>query len=143
AREFLDTKYTIVVLEAGGLHYEVRSQDPYRSEVVGLPHTGVHCGRVRVFGGTTTLWAGQALPLSPIDFEVRDWVPHSGWPVSFSALRSYYRRAEEVMKLRPSSYDKDACLIRAARIRAWISNSSTVAYPSSAIIRILPLPRFL
>jgi choline dehydrogenase-like flavoprotein len=108
AREFLHTNYTIVVLEAGGLSHEIESQDPYRSKVVGLPHTGVHDGRVRIFGGTTTLWAGQALPLSPIDFEVRDWVPLSGWPVSFDELGNYYQRAEEVMKLRPSSYDRDA-----------------------------------
>ena len=108
AREFFHTKYTILVLEAGGLSHEIKSQDPYRSKVVGLPHTGVHTGRARVFGGTTTLWAGQALPLSPIDFEARDWVPYSGWPVSFDKLGGYYRRAEEVMKLRPSSYDSEA-----------------------------------
>ena len=79
AREFLNTKYTVLVLEAGGLSHEIKSQDPYRSKVVGLPHTGVHTGRARVFGGTTTLWAGQALPLSPIiDFKARDWVPPFG-----------------------------------------------------------------
>jgi choline dehydrogenase-like flavoprotein len=110
AREFLHTNYRIVVLEAGGLLHEIESQDPYRSKVVGLPHTGVHDGRVRVFGGTTTLWAGQALPLSPIDFEARAWVPHSGWPVSFNELGAYYQRAEKVMKLRPSTYDSDAWL---------------------------------
>jgi choline dehydrogenase-like flavoprotein len=110
AREFFHSKYTIVVLEAGGLSHEIESQDPYRSKVVGLPHAGVHSGRVRVFGGTTTLWAGQALPLSPVDFEVRDWVPHSGWPVSLKELGDCYRKAEEVMKLRPSSYDRDAWL---------------------------------
>jgi choline dehydrogenase-like flavoprotein len=108
ALEFLQTKYSVVVLEAGGLSHEAKSQDPYRSKVVGLPHTGVHSGRVRIFGGTTTLWAGQALPLSPIDFEARDWVPHSGWPVSLDELGDYYRRAENVMKLDPSSYDSDA-----------------------------------
>jgi choline dehydrogenase-like flavoprotein len=114
AREFMNTKYTIVVLEAGGLFHETKSQDPYRSKVVGLPHTGVHTGRVRVFGGTTTLWAGQALPLSPIDLERRDWVPHSGWPISLNELSNYYQRAEEVMKLPPSSYDADAW-VRAQR----------------------------
>ena len=86
AREFLTAKYTVLVLEAGGSSFEIKSQDPYRSKVVGLPHTGVHSGRVRVFGGTTTLWAGQALPLSPIDFEARDWVPHSGWPFVLSGI---------------------------------------------------------
>jgi choline dehydrogenase-like flavoprotein len=110
AREFLHTKYSIVVLEAGGLSYETKSQDPYRSKVVGLPHTGVHSGRVRIFGGTTTLWAGQALPLSALDFEARNWVPYSGWPLTLDELADYYRRAEEVMKLPPSSYDGGAWL---------------------------------
>src|SRR5262249_44740880 len=39
------------------------------------------------------------LPLDPLDFEARDWVPHSGWPITRAALEPYYRRAEDVMQL--------------------------------------------
>jgi choline dehydrogenase-like flavoprotein len=86
AREFLGTSHSVVVLESGGMEIEAATEDLYRSEVAGQAHMGIHSGRARAFGGTTLLWAGQALPLFDIDFEKRDWVPYSGWPVNRSDL---------------------------------------------------------
>jgi len=37
-------------------------------------------------GGSSNLWAGRIAPLEPVDFEYRDWVPCSGWPLSFETL---------------------------------------------------------
>jgi choline dehydrogenase-like flavoprotein len=105
AREFIETSHSIIVLEAGGNLFEEPSQDPYRSSLVGLPHGGVNQGRVRVLGGSTTLWAGQALPLFDIDFSKREWVPHSGWPIDKKTLDPYYRRAEDVMQIPHSTND--------------------------------------
>ncbi|GAB4455302.1 MAG: GMC family oxidoreductase [Armatimonadaceae bacterium] len=105
ALEFLHSPFNIVVLEAGGFEHEEQSQDAYLSELTGLAHRGVHEGRARVLGGTTTLWAGQALPYHPIDFEVRDWVQNSGWPLDRETLLPYYRRAEQVMQVEHVSYD--------------------------------------
>jgi choline dehydrogenase-like flavoprotein len=105
AREFNGTKHAIVVLEAGGVELEADSQDPYQSEVLGRPHQGIHAGRARILGGSTTMWAGQALPLLDIDFAKRDWVPHSGWPFDKATLDPFYRRAEDVMQVPHISYD--------------------------------------
>ena len=33
------------------------------------------------------------MPFDPIDFETRDWVPFSGWPIRFSELAEYYPAA--------------------------------------------------
>ena len=99
AREFLNCQATVTVLEAGGKVFEASSQDPYKSEVIGLPHGGIHHGRVRQLGGSTTLWAGQALPFFPIDFEKREWIPYSGWPITREELLPFYYRAEEVMQI--------------------------------------------
>jgi choline dehydrogenase-like flavoprotein len=99
AREFLGTRHSVLLLEGGGLESEAQSQALYESEVVGYPHSGIHSGRARVFGGTTTLWAGQALPLDELDFRPRPWVADSGWPFSRMELEPYYRRAEGVMGL--------------------------------------------
>src|ERR1700720_230008 len=71
AREFIGSAHRVLVLEAGGKLFEKPSQDPYQSAVVGLKHGGIHEGRVRVLGGSTTLWAGQALRLFDIDFAQR------------------------------------------------------------------------
>ena len=51
------------------------------------------------------MWAGQALPLFDFDFQERDWVPHSGWPIDFCDLREFYTRAERVMQVPCATYD--------------------------------------
>jgi choline dehydrogenase-like flavoprotein len=105
AREFIGHPHSVVVLEAGGAQFELPSQDPYQSEILGLPSGGIHDGRVRVLGGTTTRWAGQTLPLFDIDFEQRDWVPYSGWPIDRAALEPYYRRAADAVQVPYSTND--------------------------------------
>lgn len=109
AREFLGTRYKILVLEAGGFDPEEDSQKMLKSEVVGLPHNSIHDGRARVLGGTTTLWGGQALRFEDLDFKVRDWIPESGWPISRETLDPYYDRAERVLHLGKSIPYQDLC----------------------------------
>ncbi len=99
AREFLGTHHKITVLESGGLVGDTETQKLYQSELVGLPHTGIHAGRARVFGGTTTLWGGQALRFSDFDLQKRDWVSFSGWPLSRADLDPYYERADRILQL--------------------------------------------
>jgi len=94
AREFLSTRYTVVVLESGGLDTEAETQQLYQSEIVGLPHIGIHQGRVRTFGGTTTVWGGQSLRFGASDFQERSWIPDSGWPICRQKLDPYYDRAD-------------------------------------------------
>ncbi|HEX5284777.1 MAG TPA: GMC family oxidoreductase [Bryocella sp.] len=83
----------VMVLEGGGHDIEAAAQEPYRSEVVGHVHRGIHTGRFRAHGGTTTRWGGQIYELNPEDFERRDWIPGSGWPLSHAELAPFYRRA--------------------------------------------------
>ncbi len=83
----------VMVLEGGGREIEDAAQEPYRSEVVGHVHRGIHTGRFRAHGGTTTRWGGQIYELNREDFERREWIPASGWPFSHSELEPYYRRA--------------------------------------------------
>ena len=107
ALEFINSGTDVTMLESGGKLYEPQTQSLYDSNIVGLPHNSIHAGRGRILGGTTTLWAGQALPLNEIDFERRDWVDRSGWGFTRQDLAPYYRRAEVVMNLPASSYDGD------------------------------------
>jgi choline dehydrogenase-like flavoprotein len=104
ALEFTRTRIKVVLLEGGGERPESDSQGLYHSELRGLRCSTVLDGRARVLGGTTTLWAGQALPLDEIDFAAREWVPCSGWPISLAQLQPYYRRAERLMRLPAVSY---------------------------------------
>jgi choline dehydrogenase-like flavoprotein len=45
------------------------------------------------------MWSGQILPLLPIDFEERAWIPWSGWPIAYSDLIPYYRSAIDFIGL--------------------------------------------
>src|SRR5271155_5063554 len=101
AREFFGSRYKVLLLEWGGPGIEAETQKLYDSEVVGLPHSGIHAGRARVFGGTTTLWGGQALRFDDFDLRKRDWVPYSGWPISREELEPFYDRADRVLNLGP------------------------------------------
>jgi choline dehydrogenase-like flavoprotein len=105
ARELDGCGRRVVVLEGGGRSVAPGAQDLYGSVVVGLAHGGIHGMRFRVFGGSTTRWAGQVLPLFDVDFERRDWVPGSGWPLTRDELEPFYRRATALMEVRPFERD--------------------------------------
>ena len=84
---------TVLLLDGGGAGVEEAAQEPYKSDVTGLPHRGVHVGRVRVKGGTTTQWGGQILELDKEDFDHRPWIAGSGWPITKAELKPFYERA--------------------------------------------------
>ena len=45
--------------------------------------------RRRVLGGASTAWGGRCIPLEPIDFAQRDWIPGSGWPIGYDEFRRW------------------------------------------------------
>jgi len=93
AHELARLGVNVTLLESGGLRHEPSTQALYDGEVSGLRHLGIHAGRFRVMGGSTTRWGGEILELDAEDFEVRPWVPGSGWPFPKSELAAYYPRA--------------------------------------------------
>ena len=93
AVEFARKGKQVILLEGGGSIREDASQALYDSEIVGLPHRGIHTGRIRVKGGTTVRWGGQILELNDLDFTARPGVPESGWPFPKTELTPYYERA--------------------------------------------------
>lgn len=84
---------SVALLEAGGRTLEESTQDPFQTDLPGLPHRGVHEGRVRMHGGTTNKWGGQILELEAADFEPHGWIPGSGWPFPKAELAPHYTRA--------------------------------------------------
>ena len=93
AVEFARKGKKVLLLEGGGALREDSSQALYDSEIVGLPHRGIHTGRIRVKGGTTVRWGGQVLELDALDFTQRPGIPDSGWPFPKTELTSFYERA--------------------------------------------------
>ncbi|GAB5439616.1 MAG: GMC family oxidoreductase [Falsiruegeria mediterranea] len=64
---------------------------------------GVRC---RGLGGSTQAWAGKSAPLDPIDYEARNWVPLSGWPMDRAELAPFIERASDLLNLGPRVYDE-------------------------------------
>lgn len=107
AREFFGSSFQVVIAEGGGNDFEGETQSLYKCVVDGHSFESSYSGRFRIFGGSTTKWGGQSLPLMPIDFVKREWVAHSGWPLSYEDLAPYYRRANQFLLVDTYDYESD------------------------------------
>lgn len=105
ARELAGQPCRVVVLESGGLAPDAPTQELYRGRSIGVPYYPLDSSRLRYFGGSTNHWAGESRPFDDIDFEVREGIPHSGWPFPKRELLPFYRRADEVLQLVSRPYD--------------------------------------
>ena len=105
ARRLMQLGHSVCMLESGGLDFEQPTQDLYRGANVGMPYYDLDQSRLRFFGGTTSIWGGRCALLDPIDFERREWVPHSGWPISRADLDRYYRFAHTQFELGEFNYE--------------------------------------
>ncbi|PLX36528.1 MAG: GMC family oxidoreductase [Hyphomicrobiales bacterium] len=108
ALELAKRNIDCILLEGGGLEYEDPSQEIYEGELVGNQNTDLAYSRLRQFGGTTGHWTGLCAPLDPIDFEKREAIAHSGWPITRADLDPFYERAQPYLELGAYAYDSAA-----------------------------------
>ena len=100
-----DTAVEVLVLESGGVKPEKVTQDLYTGAVVNdRLHSPPDTYRQRRFGGTTTIWGGRCMPLDAIDFEYREFMPNSGWPIDLSDLLPFYPKANALCEAGDFSY---------------------------------------
>ena len=104
ALEFNGSTKKVAVLESGGFELEGRTQSLYKGYHVGRPTCPLEKNRLRYFGGTTNHWAGHCRPFDDFDFSVRDWIPHSGWPIQFKDLDPYLERTQPILGLGKYDY---------------------------------------
>jgi choline dehydrogenase-like flavoprotein len=105
ARALADAPFRICLIESGGIEPEDATQALAGGENVGLPYGPLEATRLRQLGGTTNHWGGWCRPLDALDFEPRDWVPLSGWPLARADLDPYYAKATAVCEAGPFAYD--------------------------------------
>jgi choline dehydrogenase-like flavoprotein len=99
ARQLDGSGFRVCLLESGGLGPDEDTQSLYDLAVTGHAVRDHFMSRARYFGGTCNLWAGRSMRLQPLDFEERPWVPHSGWPISYSEIERFYPEAERTLGL--------------------------------------------
>ncbi|OYX35285.1 MAG: oxidoreductase [Caulobacterales bacterium 32-69-10] len=107
ARRLLALGRSVTLLESGGLDHEPAVAALGAGENLGEPYYPLDHARLRFFGGTTAIWGGRIARLDPIDFEVRDWVPNSGWPFGAETLEPWYEQARAVFDLPPVATGPD------------------------------------
>jgi choline dehydrogenase-like flavoprotein len=94
-----DSAISVCLLESGGRYPELRTQRLYRADNIGEPYFRLDSCRSRIFGGSGNLWGGMCRPLDPIDFEARDWIPGSGWPISYTDVAPYFEAAAALLQI--------------------------------------------
>ena len=83
----------VLLVDAGQLGRRgTTEQDPYVGTSEGVHPTPAYFRR-RGFGGSTAIWGGRCVPYDPIDFEARDYVAGSGWPITYEEVAQFYPKA--------------------------------------------------
>lgn len=128
AKALADTGLKILLLESGGLTFNSRAEALNQLEFAGdpklnRPGKSRHLAwggssdarldgckpfelRNRIFGGSTHTWTGKCAAFDEIDFEARDWVAGSGWPLELADLQDDLDRAAQTLNLGPNCYDE-------------------------------------
>lgn len=101
------TTARIAVIEAGGLHTEPEVDETCEAADIGHRAIKLDVNRLKVLGGSTGHWGGNCAPLDPIDFEVRPWVPHSGWPITKEEIDRHFDQAQTYCGLMARDYSVD------------------------------------
>jgi len=86
-------KVKTLILESGEEDFHKDVQSLAAGENIGEDYYPLITARLRLFGGTAAIWGGRCAELDPIDFEARDFLPHSGWPFNKDELDPYYDEA--------------------------------------------------
>lgn len=116
AQELSGQNFKVYLLETGGFERDAKVQALAEDAdfPIGDFYPRAYYTRERQFGGTANVWpisladgrkGVRYVPLDKIDFEKRDWLPNSGWPITREDLDPYYERAQSVCQSGPYTYD--------------------------------------
>jgi choline dehydrogenase-like flavoprotein len=108
ARELAAKSLDVIVLESGEEEPDAEAQALNSGETLGAPQWPLGHSRLRQLGGTTNHWSGSCRPLDAIDFQGRDWIPASGWPIERATLEPYYARAHTLLQIGPYDYGAES-----------------------------------
>jgi choline dehydrogenase-like flavoprotein len=115
---------SVVVLESGGPERDDQTQVLSEGRMIGIRTWNLRAMRIRAMGGTTGHWAGWCRPLMPQDFQARDYVNLSGWPIKYSDMLPFYRRACETVEI--GAYDWNSAARAEATGRPLLPVSANV-----------------
>jgi hypothetical protein len=123
AIELAERGLTVALVESGSEVYDDATQRLSDAEIV-TPgsHDVMEDAVRRGLGGTSALWGGRCVPLDGIDFERREFVPESGWPLAVGDLRPFYPRACEILGVGDANFEVSTCGALATHDRLLSAN---------------------
>lgn len=106
ALELAESGKEVLLIESGRFKEDKHIQSLYSGFVTDeAMHSPADKYRLRQFGGSTAIWGGRCMPFDPIDFEKRDYIPFSGWPIQFEDVSPFYFKANEYLEAGYCEYD--------------------------------------
>ncbi len=122
ARSLAGLSSHVCLLESGGIEQDEAIQDLSDGPTFGDDFLPIKGTRNRQVGGNSNIWSIKLhrkadrdweigvryAPFDDVDFEQRDWVPHSGWPIGRKDLDPYYEKAQKFAHSGPYAYDAEA-----------------------------------
>lgn len=111
ALEAADAGLSVLLLDAGSYGSVRRNvrQGAGREDRIVDPNRHAPLEQVirRGFGGTSWLWGGRCVAFEPIDFEQREFVPDSGWPIGIDDIRPWEAAAADYLDCGPARFRSD------------------------------------
>lgn len=105
ALALLEAGVDVLLLESGNDTQDTATQDLYAGTVADERlHSPPDRYRQRRFGGSTTIWGGRCMPFDPIDFQPRDFIAHSGWPIDYRDVLPFYPEANRLCEAGDFAY---------------------------------------
>jgi hypothetical protein len=108
ALELANRGVSVALLESGADTSVRKLKGLSDAEVVSLgTHSVMGEAVQRGMGGTSSIWGGRCVPLDPIDFEHRPFVPDAAWPFDSKELAAYYTRACQLLGVGKSNFSSN------------------------------------
>lgn len=126
SRQLASFGRTVSLFESGDTDYSAAAQELNDGIDVRGRNNYLGSCRIRAFGGTSFHWGGWCRPLDRIDFQKRDWIAHSGWPIDHDTLAAHYSAACRICDLDADTFD----------LASWSGRRAQSAFP-------LPPERFV
>jgi choline dehydrogenase-like flavoprotein len=95
ALELARAGHQVLLIESGGERFDAQRQE--LGETVGTDphHDAMSLATRRQIGGASNIWGGRCVPFDPIDFEPRELVGETRWPLGYEDVAPYVERAAE------------------------------------------------
>ncbi len=120
ALECANNGLSVALLDAGPDRDDPDASDASNAKIADpRRHVPMDLAVRRGFGGTAWLWGGRCVPFNDIDFETRDYVPDSGWPIGPDDVRSWYPRATEYLDCGDAVFE--------APVAGWNDRTGTIS----------------